>query len=75
MKSITLRLITDKQEQQYNNNMSYCIECYSRNGHANGCPEDDGEDYIPEDVEPEEDDYVPDYDVEWNGKELQITNW
>jgi hypothetical protein len=55
--------------------MSYCIECYSRNGHANGCPEDDGEDYIPEDVEPEEDDYVPDYDVEWNGKELQITNW
>lgn len=52
--------------------MSYCRECYSRNGHAAGCPEDDGEDYEVEDMEPDDEEpYVPDYDVEWDGRQLR----
>ena len=53
--------------------MSYCNECYSKYGHANGCPEDD--DYVPDDQEPDDqepdDQDTPEYDVEWDGKGLR----
>lgn len=54
--------------------MSYCNECYSKYGHATGCPEDDDDDYIPDDQEPDDqepDEDIPEYDVAWDGKGLR----
>ena len=61
------------QQEQIYNNMSYCNECYSKYGHATGCPEDD-DDYIPDDQEPDDqepDEDIPEYDVVWDGKGLR----
>lgn len=53
--------------------MSYCPECYGRNHHFNGCPEDDGDydDDVKVEAEYEEETPDLDYDVVWDGKNLR----